>query len=82
MILGVQKQPGVDTLALTRELESALDSMRATLPREITTLQVQFRQATFIENSIGNVRTVLLEALLIVGVVLFLSPKLDAQRVR
>jgi HME family heavy-metal exporter len=72
VILGVQKQPGVDTLALTRELESALDSMRATLPREITTLQVQFRQATFIENSIGNVRTVLLEALLIVGVVLFL----------
>lgn len=72
VVLGVQKQPGVDTLALTREIESALAAARATLPPEITTLQVQFRQATFIENSIGNVRKVLLEALLIVGVVLFL----------
>ncbi len=72
VVLGVQKQPGVDTLALTRELERALESMRATLPPGITTLQVQFRQATFIENAIGNVRKVLLEALLIVGVVLFL----------
>ena len=72
VILGVQKQPGVDTLALTRELERTLESIRGTLPRGITTLQVQFRQASFIETSIGNVRKVLLEALLIVGVVLFL----------
>ena len=33
---------------------------------------MQFRQASFIETSIGNVERVLLEALLIVGVVLFL----------
>ena len=72
VVLGVQKQPGVDTLALTREIEAALAATRATLPPEVTTLQVQFRQASFIENSIGNVRKVLLEALLIVGVVLFL----------
>ena len=72
VILGIQKQPGVDTLALTRELERTLDSIRTTLPAGITTLEVQFRQATFIENSIGNVRTVLFEALVIVGIVLFL----------
>jgi HME family heavy-metal exporter len=72
VVLGVQKQPGVDTLALTREIERALETARATLPKAITTLQVQFRQASFIENSIGNVQTVLLEALVIVGVVLFL----------
>jgi HME family heavy-metal exporter len=72
VILGVQKQPGVDTLSLTRALEAALDDSRRTLPPEVTTLQVQFRQATFIETSIGNVRTVLIEALVIVGIVLFL----------
>jgi HME family heavy-metal exporter len=72
VILGIQKQPGVDTLALTRELERTLGSIRTTLPAGITTLEVQFRQATFIENSIGNVRTVLFEALVIVGIVLFL----------
>ena len=72
VILGIQKQPGVDTLALTRELERTLASIRSTLPPGVTTLAVQFRQATFIESSIGNVRTVLLEALVIVGIVLFL----------
>lgn len=72
VILGLQKQPGVDTLSLTREIETALEATRATLPPQITTLQVQFRQASFIENSIGNVQKVLVEALLIVGVVLFL----------
>ena len=72
VILGIQKQPGVDTLRLTRDLERTLASVRATLPAGITRLEVQFRQATFIENSIGNVRTVLLEALVIVGIVLFL----------
>ncbi len=72
VVLGVQKQPGVDTLALTRGIERSLETARATLPKDVTTLQVQFRQASFIENSIGNVETVLLEALVIVGVVLFL----------
>lgn len=72
VILGIQKQPGVDTLALTRELERTLASVRSTLPSGVTTLAVQFRQATFIESSIGNVRTVLFEALVIVGIVLFL----------
>jgi HME family heavy-metal exporter len=72
VILGVQKQPGVDTVRLTREVESALDDLRKTLPTDVTTLQVQFRQASFIETSIGNVERVLFEALLIVGIVLFL----------
>ncbi len=71
VILGIQKQPGIDTVALTREIEGQLASLRATLPPEITTVKVQFRQADFIEASIGNVRKVLFEALLIVAVVLF-----------
>ncbi len=72
VVLGVQKQPGVDTVQLTRAIEAALEETRKTLPPQVTTLRVQFRQASFIETSIGNVQTVLLEALLIVGVVLFL----------
>ncbi len=72
VVLGVQKQPGVDTVALTREIEATLEAAKKSLPPEITTLKVQFRQAGFIENSIGNVERVLFEALLIVGVVLFL----------
>ena len=72
VVLGVQKQPGVDTVALTREIEATLETARKSLPPGITTLKVQFRQASFIETSVGNVERVLFEALLIVGVVLFL----------
>lgn len=71
VILGIQKQPGVDTVSLTREIEGQLATLRASLPEEITTVKVQFRQADFIEAAIGNVEKVLLEALLIVAVVLF-----------
>ena len=72
VVLGVQKQPGVDTVLLTREIEATLESAKKSLPPGITTLKVQFRQASFIETSVGNVERVLFEALLIVGVVLFL----------
>jgi heavy-metal exporter, HME family len=71
VILGIQKQPGVDTVALTREIERQLDTLRTAMPPEITTVAVQFRQADFIESSIGNVEQVLFEALLCVTVVLF-----------
>ena len=46
--------------------------MQTTLPQGVTADNVQFRQATFIETSIGNVERVLVEALLVVAVVLFL----------
>lgn len=72
VVLGVQKQPGVDTVLLTREIEAALETAKKSLPPGITTMKVQFRQASFIETSVGNVERVLFEALLIVGVVLFL----------
>ena len=43
VVLGVQKQPGVDTVLLTREIEAALESAKKSLPPGITTLKVQFR---------------------------------------
>ena len=42
------------------------------MPEGVRVTDVQFRQATFIETSIANVRKVLIEALLVVAVVLFL----------
>ena len=71
VIVSIEKQPNVDTIRLTREIEQALKEITNTLPRGIKADQILFRQANFIETSIRNVERVLLEAGLVVAVVLF-----------
>ncbi len=70
VILSVQKQPGADTLALTAAIERRLTVLDAALPAGVHRGSV-FRQADFISESIGNVRSALLVASLIVALVLF-----------
>ena len=71
VIVSVEKQPDIDTVRLTRSIETALRDMTPTLPAGIRADQVLFRQADFIETSIRNVERVLVEAVLVVAVVLF-----------
>lgn len=71
VIISVQKQPGADTIRLTREVEGALADLSKGLSNGIKADQILFRQADFIETSIGNVKTVLMEAAIVVAVVLF-----------
>jgi HME family heavy-metal exporter len=70
VILSVQKQPGADTVALTNQIESALQVIQKTLPAGISATNVQFRQATFIEASIGSLKRALVEAAVVVALVL------------
>lgn len=72
VVLTVQKQPNADTLKLTTEIETALSDLKRVLPKNITTVDVLFRQASFIKVSIDNVLRVLVEALIVVAAVLFL----------
>jgi HME family heavy-metal exporter len=71
VIVSVEKQPGVDTIRLTREIEQALQEIGASLPQGMRADRIVFRQADFIETSVGNVERVLLEAGGAVAVVLF-----------
>src|SRR5262245_3766173 len=71
VVVSVEKQPSVDTVALTRELEAAVADLNANLPLNIKADQIIFRQANFIENSIQNVQHVMLEAAVVVAVILF-----------
>lgn len=71
VIVSVEKQPNVDTVQLTREVEAALSEIGATLPEGVRADQVLFRQANFIETSIGNVQKVLAEAIVVVAIILF-----------
>ena len=72
VIVSVEKQPDVDTVKLTRQVEQALSEITQTLPDGIKADQILFRQANFIETSIANVERVLLEAVVVVAAVLFL----------
>jgi HME family heavy-metal exporter len=70
VILSVQKQPGADTVAVTKQIETALQVIQKTLPAGVSATNVQFRQATFIEASIGSLKRALIEAAVIVALVL------------
>lgn len=72
VIVSVEKQPDIDTVKLTREVEAALSEIGATLPAGVKADQVLFRQANFIETSISNVQKVLAEAIVVVAIILFL----------
>ena len=71
VILGIQKQPTADTIALTRAIESALGEMKRSLPAGMDAPQVTFRQASFIEASITTLQGKLVGASIFVAVILF-----------
>ncbi|KRB92353.1 efflux RND transporter permease subunit [Duganella sp. Root198D2] len=71
VIVSVQKQPAGDTVRLTRDIESALAELKQGLPAGIAAPQVLFRQANFIDASIGNVQDALRDGAILVAVVLF-----------
>ena len=71
VVVSIEKQPDVDTIRLTQDIETALKDISASLHSGIRADNILFRQADFIETSIGNVEHVLLEAIGVVALVLF-----------
>jgi len=71
VIVSIEKQPSVDTIRLTREVERAMTELNGTMPKGVKVDTVVFRQANFIETSIGNIKKVLIEAVVVVAIVLF-----------
>ena len=72
VIVSVEKQPAVDTVKLSGEVERAIAELNQSMPKGIKIDIIVFRQANFIETSIGNVKKVLVEAVAVVAIVLFL----------
>ena len=72
VILSIQKQPGADTLQLTKAVEAVFAQREGRLlPDDVQAINV-FRQADFIEESIANVNQALLHGALIVALTLLL----------
>ncbi len=72
VVLSVQKSPGTNTLALTRQIDAVLDEIEPGLPAGVKLSRHVFRQADFIQRSVSNVLHVLRDATIIVALVLIL----------
>jgi Cu/Ag efflux pump CusA len=70
VVLGIQKQPGANTLELTDRLDRTLEEIQSGLPAGMKIERHIFRQADFIRISINNLLAALAEgSVLVIGIV-------------
>ena len=72
VVLTIQKQPGADTVAITRAVEAALKELQPSFPAGVVVNPEVFQQANFIEASINGIKGKLQLGTVLVFVVLFL----------
>ena len=74
VVIGIQKQPGANTLELTERIDATLAEIEKTLPQGVVIHRDLFRSADFVEQALNNLFTALLEGagLVILVVVFFL----------
>jgi CzcA family heavy metal efflux pump len=71
VVLGIQKQPGANTLELTDRLDRSLADIQAGLPAGMKIERHIFRQADFIETSIDNLLVALRDGAILVVAIVF-----------
>ncbi|MGM0574912.1 MAG: efflux RND transporter permease subunit [Myxococcota bacterium] len=72
VVIGIQKQPDANTLALTERLDAVLDDVQASLPEGMRLQRDIFRQADFIEVAVDNVVHALRDGAILVVLILLL----------
>ena len=71
VIVSIQKQPEADTVRVTRDIEQALRELNKGRPAGLSEPRALFRQADFIQASIGNVTEALRDGAIMVAIILF-----------
>lgn len=72
VILSVSKQPNINTLKVTEQIEANLNDIKKSLPSDVRMDTKIFRQADFIEASVNNVGRSLIEGAFFAVVILFI----------
>jgi Cu(I)/Ag(I) efflux system membrane protein CusA/SilA len=72
VLITVTKQPATSTIELTDKLDQSLADLQKTLPADVKISTDIFRQARFIDSSIGNVKKSLYEGGIFVVIVLLI----------
>ena len=72
IILSISKQPNVNTLSVTQNIERNLEDIAKSLPADVRLDTKIFRQADYIQSSVNNVGSSLIEGAICVILVLFL----------
>ncbi|MDZ4084218.1 MAG: efflux RND transporter permease subunit [Bdellovibrionales bacterium] len=72
VILSIQKQPGANTIDLTRKVDEALLELQKSLPKGAEFHSDLFKQAHFIEAATDNVKEALRDGTILVFIVLFM----------
>ena len=72
VVLVIQKQPGTDTIKITKSIDDAINSLKPNLPPGMAITTDVFKQSNFIEASIKGIKGKLLLGSFLVFIVLFL----------
>jgi CzcA family heavy metal efflux pump len=72
VVIGIQKQPGTNTLELTKAVEQTLDDIQRTLPAGMTISRNLFRGADFIERALENLTRALRDGAILVAIIVVL----------
>lgn len=72
VIIGIQKQPGTNTLDLTKAVDKTLDDIQATLPPGMKINRDLFRGADFIERALENLTRAMRDGAVLVAIIVIL----------
>ena len=70
VVLAIQKQPGANTIELTKKIDDVIKSL--SLPKGMTINSTLFRQSDFINNAVDNVSTALLDGAILVVLIVYI----------
>lgn len=71
VVMTIQKQPGADTVTITRSIGTAIDEIRPSLPEGLVVNPDVFKQSNFIQSSINGIMGKLKFGTVLVFVILF-----------